>query len=106
MTVYQRGLRLNASALGLRALKRTSPPTEIQPSRIGFSISQKVSKHAVARNLIKRRLRAAIRELLPRLSQGWDIVVVAHSTAPQCSYQQFLQQLKQLLAQANIAHGD
>jgi ribonuclease P protein component len=102
--VYQCGIRRNAAALGLRAYLRHQD-TAI-PSRIGFSISLKVSKRAVVRNRIKRQLRAAFRYLLPRLKDGWDLIIVVRSEALQCDYPKFLQQLEQLLAQAELLHGN
>ena len=77
------------------------------PTRIGISISLKVSKRAVIRNRIKRQLRAVFRCLLPQLSPGWRLVVVVQPSAAQekCDYQQFLQELKQLLAEAEVLNG-
>jgi len=44
--------------------------------RVGFTCSKKVG-NAVARNRAKRRLRAAAREVLPRLGRpGWDYVLI------------------------------
>lgn len=108
--VYQRGTRLNSLALSLRAysrVKQAHPPEQSShPVRIGFSISQKISKRAVIRNRIKRRLRAAFRQLLPRVQDGWDLILVVRPDAVECDYLEFLQQLEQLLAQANILHGN
>ncbi|HAG84957.1 MAG TPA: ribonuclease P protein component [Cyanobacteria bacterium UBA12227] len=75
------------------------------PTCIGISISQKVSKKAVVRNRIKRQIRAALRQLLPRLSLGWQLVVVVRPTALECDYAQFLQELEQLLVEAEVIHG-
>jgi ribonuclease P protein component len=102
--VYQCGIRCNSAALGLRAYLRN--PEAVLPSRIGFSISLKVSKHAVVRNRIKRQLRAAFRHLLPSLRNGWDLVIVVRSDALQCDYPKFLQQLELLLVQAKILNGN
>ena len=90
-------------AIGLRAYAVSQDAS--RPTRIGFSISHKVSKRAVVRNRIKRQLRAALRHLLPRLKDGWDFVVVVRPDALQCDYAKFLQQLEQLLAQAEMLHG-
>jgi ribonuclease P protein component len=105
-TVYQKGIRQNRFAIGLRAYRHRTESLAQQPLRIGFSISTKVSKRAVVRNRIKRQLRAALRQLLPKLENGWDLVIVVYPNALQCDYLEFLQQLKQLLAQAEILHGD
>ena len=45
--------------------------------RIGFVISKRVSKHAVARNYFKRLLSEATRSVLARISGSWDIVLSA-----------------------------
>jgi ribonuclease P protein component len=105
-TVYQKGIRHNRFAIGLRAYRHRTESLAQQPLRVGFSLSTKVSKRAVVRNRIKRQLRAALRQLLPNLENGWDVVIVVYPNALQCDYLEFLQQLKQLLAQAEILHGD
>ena len=43
---------------------------------IGFSVSKKIGG-SVTRNLVKRRLREAVREIVPRLKDGYHVVVVA-----------------------------
>ena len=49
--------------------------------RIGFTASKKIG-NAVLRNRAKRRMRAAIREVLPLLAlPGWDYVLVARPQA-------------------------
>lgn len=106
--VYQKGIRKNTYCLALRALRHQQKPKSPllnQPTRIGISISKKVSKGAVIRNRIKRQIRAALRQILPSISRGWDIVIVVKPTAQQCNYGEFLQQLEKLLAQAEILNG-
>jgi ribonuclease P protein component len=105
-TVYQKGIRQNRFSLGLRAYHCHAEPQAQPHLRIGISISTKVSKRAVVRNRIKRQLRAALRHLLPRLANGWDFIIVVYPNALGCDYSEFLQQLKQLLVQAEILHGD
>lgn len=116
--VYQKGIRRRARYLTLRALRQghsgndRSSDDEAAAFRvlpcqtcIGISISQKVSKRAVIRNRIKRQIRAAFRQLLPRLSRGWNVVVVVHPQAVECDYFQFLQELEQLLIDAEVLNG-
>ena len=118
--VFREGIRRNSSHLTLRALriKADSPSPDVletaqlaakpsPPTRIGISISTKVSKRAVVRNRIKRQLQAAFRCLLPQISPGWLLVVVVQpSTAQQeCVTREFLQELKQLLAEAEVLNG-
>ncbi|MEB3280759.1 MAG: ribonuclease P protein component [Lyngbya sp.] len=113
--VYARGVHRKTSHLTLRALRCSPQPDQIseqeslnqteRATRIGISISQKVSKRAVVRNQIKRQIRAAFRQLLPKLSKGWDLVVVVKPTALECNYAEFLQELEQLLVQAEVING-
>ncbi len=117
--VFREGTRRHSSHLTLRALRSkadalrqnvsTAPPAVLHhpPVRIGISVSTKVSKRAVIRNRIKRQIRAIFRYLLPQLSPGWRLVVIVHPSAAQeeCDYQQFLQELEQLLAEAEVFNG-
>ncbi|HEY9645161.1 MAG TPA: ribonuclease P protein component [Chroococcidiopsis sp.] len=114
-SVYQLGLRRSTPNLTLRALRlasiskpglrNDSVENPIPPSCFGISISQKVSKRAVVRNRIKRQLHSALLHLLPRVSPGWKIVIVARSSAIQCCYKDFLQELEQLLMSAEVING-
>jgi ribonuclease P protein component len=116
--VYQLGSRRSTAHLTLRALHRPYPSTDAKPFSLGepteksypptcfgISISQKVSKRAVVRNRIKRRIRAALHQLLPRVMPGWKVVVVVRPQAIQCDYESFLQELEQLLISAEVIHG-
>ncbi len=105
-TVYQQGIRRSSPNLILRAFP-VPLTSELLPSPtlIGISISQKVSKKAVIRNRIKRQIRAVIRELLPQIKDGWLVVIVVKSSAVECNYEHFLQELKQLFSKAGICHG-
>lgn len=107
-TLFREGNRLKSSHLTLRALRLQTPLGIITgATRIGISISTKVSKRAVIRNRIKRQIRAAFRSLLPQIAPGWSLVVVVQPQAvlSKCDYQQFLQELKQLLAKAEVMNG-
>ncbi len=107
--LFREGNRLKSSHLTLRALRlQTNPAGAVAgATRIGISISTKVSKHAVIRNRIKRQIRAAFRSLLPQITPGWSLVVVVQPQAvtSKCDYQQFLQELEQLLAKAEVING-
>ncbi len=119
--VYRAGLRRDAPHLSLRALSvadshissanldLAQPQLAVvpipQPTRIGVSISQKVSKRAVVRNRIKRRIRAALRQLIPELLPGWLVVITVRPSAVECCYEEFLQELKQLLTKAEVLDG-
>ncbi len=69
--------------------------------RFGFVVGKKVGK-ATVRNRVKRRLRAACRECLPHLPEGFDAVFVARKTAGEASYHQLLQEMRQLFQSARL----
>ncbi|PSB25974.1 ribonuclease P protein component [Stenomitos frigidus] len=118
--VYRKGRRRKSNFLTIIVLrkaaigdaKQSNDGTEalaavkvVPHTRVGISISQKVSKRAVVRNRIKRWLKVAVRSLLPGFPTGWDIVVIVHPEATQCDYRQFLQELEQLLVNAEVCDG-
>ncbi len=80
--------------------------SEVLPIQVGISISKKVSKRAVVRNRIKRQLKAIVRQLLPRLESGLRMVILVRSEALTYEYGEFLQELEQLLVNAEVLHGD
>lgn len=77
-----------------------------QPTRVAIVVGGKVSKRATIRNRIKRRLRACVRQLWPGLSPGWQLVVMARPAALECDYAQFLRELEQMLAEAEVLNGN
>ncbi len=114
--VYRRGEKAVSKYLVLRVLApHASAQPEVEPfllsgespppTRVGITVSQKVSKRAVVRNRIKRRVRAAMRELLPRLQPGLWIVINLRPAASQCEYGEILRELEQLLTKLEVIHG-
>jgi ribonuclease P protein component len=99
-TIYSQGKRFRGHALAIILL-----PKAATPSQIGISISRKISKKAVVRNFIKRRIRHACRTLISDLEPGWQIIITVRPEALECEYEHFLQELKRLLIQAEVFHG-
>ncbi|MEA3344329.1 MAG: ribonuclease P protein component [Patescibacteria group bacterium] len=60
----------------------------LKDSRFGFVVSKKVSKKALDRNRIKRQLRGLIKEKLPNIKKGLDIIILV---IPGLKDQDFLQ---------------
>lgn len=51
-------------------------PNSSEDIRIGYTVSKKVSKLAVVRNRIKRRLRAAAAQAFENAQPGFDYVLI------------------------------
>lgn len=92
----QRGKRWHDPLLVLNVL-----PDDLPHNRFGFVVSRQVGK-AAARNLLKRRLRAASRFWLPRLTTGYDIVIIARPAASGASYQELAAVLGTLFGLAGL----
>jgi ribonuclease P protein component len=45
--------------------------------RVGMSVSKKISKKAVQRNKIKRKLSALLKTKMPQIKEGSDILFIA-----------------------------
>lgn len=50
-------------------------------ARIAIVVGKTVSKNAVVRNRVRRRLREIMRARLPRIKPGFDLVLIARAAA-------------------------
>lgn len=77
-------------------------PTRSDDVRVGFSVSKRVGK-ATVRNLVKRRMREAVRQQLPSLQRGQDLVFIARPAASAASYDQIADSVTYLLRKTGAA---
>jgi ribonuclease P protein component len=70
--------------------------------RFGFIVSGKISKKAVERNLIKRRMREAVRQELINLKVGLDCVILAQKEAKNASYAELGKSIRQNFARLKL----
>jgi len=70
--IWGRGRSFYAKSLGFRLLKNN-----LDISRFGIVIGNKISKKATARNKIKRQLREIIRLKLNQIAPGYDLILIA-----------------------------
>jgi ribonuclease P protein component len=105
--VYEQGIRRYSPHLTLIALSTQSKTDAIYSpeTKIGISISKKVSKKAVVRNRIKRQIKSVFRTNLHLIRPGWKIVIVVKPKAIECKYEHFLRELEELLKQTKIING-
>jgi len=64
-----------------------------KPIKVAFVVSTKVDKRATERNLIKRRMRQAVRELLPKLKNGYFLLIIAKKETKELDYDKIKKQL-------------
>ncbi len=74
--VWQKGRSSFDKILGVKALKN-----DLKISRFGIIVSTKVSKKAVLRNKIKRRIREISKKHFENLKNGFDIVIIAQKAS-------------------------
>ncbi|MEM8605204.1 MAG: ribonuclease P protein component [Cyanobacteria bacterium P01_H01_bin.121] len=95
----------STSSPGDRLRPASSASRPELPVQVAVVVSQKVSKRAVVRNRIRRQLQAGLARLLPELGKGWLLIIRVQPNAVNCEFDQFLQELKQLLIDAEVLHG-
>ena len=78
----------------------------LKVSRFGFIVSTRVSKKAVARNKIKRRLRNIVRELLGFLAKDIDGVFIALPGSEKASFEEIKRDILFLLKKSGVLKDD
>ncbi len=71
----------------------------LENPRIGIVVGKKALAKATARNLIKRRIREAVRSFLPEMSKNFDIIITVGKGV---SEKTGLEEIKRLIKQAFI----
>ena len=98
-TLMAKGKKSYSSGFGLRFITRHRPTLA---SRIGFVVGTKVSKDAVVRNLLKRRMRAVVHQKLAQLKGGFDIIIMAFPEAKGATYEKVEQQINAMLNKSGL----
>lgn len=77
------GLWARESCLSVKSVKNN-----LQESRFGVVIGSSVSKKAVLRNKIKRRLKDIIHKNIPNIKSGFDVIVIANPQIKEKSHKE------------------
>jgi ribonuclease P protein component len=95
--VYQQGRRVSMESFTMYVYARGDDA----PTRLGFVVGRRLGTH-VARNRVKRRLRAAARALWAQLPHGYDLVCVARSPAATAPIDALREQFQRALRQGGV----
>jgi len=102
--VYRQGKRYQSHHLIIKVL--SVKDNQEQPTCFGITVSKKVSQKAVTRNRLKRQIKAVLRNLLPQISPGKQIIIMVKPIINPCEYEHFLRELKELLHKAEVLNGN
>lgn len=93
--IIKKAKAFNSDLLVLKKAKNN-----LKDSRFGFVVSQKISKKAVVRNKIKRRMREIIRKCLKQIAPGFDFVFFARKSITEKTFQEIEEGIKNILLKA------
>ncbi len=97
--VYRSGKTVRGPLFALKY----APNSRRKTYRVAVVVSRKVSKSAVARNRMRRKLYAIVQELGSQINEPYDIIItVFHDTLLEEPHKSLADQVKRQLAQAGI----
>jgi len=95
--IYKAGSRARSKNLTVTYLKQDQ-----NISRFGFVVSKKQAHRIVRRNRVKRRLRAQVSQLLPRVTAGFDLIISARESVLALSGEELRFELAGLLKKVKL----
>lgn len=95
--VLEKGKGFKEDKIVLKVLENNTKET-----RIGFLITKKVSKKAVVRNKLKRRLREILRREKEKTKKGLDLIFIALPGIETRDFQSLENSVKKLFSKAKI----
>ena len=98
--VQSRGARARSNGVAAAALRREDPTA---PSRVGLAVGRGLGS-AVARNRVKRRLRAAWRE--GAIPAGYDVVLRPSQAVAHIDFQDLVNHVESAVTRAIASGGD
>ncbi|MFH1643304.1 MAG: ribonuclease P protein component [Patescibacteria group bacterium] len=95
--VFEGGTRFQQGLLIIKTIHNT-----LEQSRFAFIASQRLSKKAVVRNRVKRRLREIVSLNLKDMSGGRDVVIIASIGFDHQDFNQSKEDLEKLFLKAGL----
>jgi len=69
--------------------------------KVGFSVSRRIGG-AVVRNRVKRRMREAVRPLLPQILRGYQLIFIARGPIESADFSAISKDVRRLLIRAGL----
>ncbi|MCK4781867.1 ribonuclease P protein component [Candidatus Parcubacteria bacterium] len=95
--IFKKGKGFKQDFLFLKLIKNN-----LETNRFGFIVSQKISKKAVIRNKIKRRLRESIKAKSGEMRVGYDVVLLPDTDIKEKSFEEINENVNRVLIKAKI----
>jgi len=95
--IYKQGKIIIGDFLFLKIIKNN-----LNTNHFGWVVSLKVSKKAVARNRIRRRLKEISRENSKDIKPGFNILIIAKPNIINKEFQEIKKELEELFQKAKI----
>jgi ribonuclease P protein component len=74
----------------------------LSQSRFGFIVGRKISKKAILRNKLKRRLRELVRGKIEKIKKGFDIIFIAQPGLENRDFWELEEILNKIFARAKL----
>lgn len=95
--VYAKGRGVSTQGLGIKFLR-----TGLATHRLAVVVGKKVSKKAVVRNRIRRRLAEQVKDPGIKIPAGYDIILTAHEDLSELPTAELARRLGALLTKSAI----
>lgn len=95
--LFSKGRAVHAAGVTLKTITNGR-----ESCRVGFVVSTKVSKKAVVRNRLRRRLREAVRAHLGKIKPGYDLVFITRPEMREATFAEVTQAVAYLLTKAGL----
>lgn len=75
---------------------------EDRPTRFAFIIPKKIDKRTTKRNRTHRLLATAVRQLLPNVKNGYEVMIIAKKVSEKEKLEDIKPSIKEILKKAEI----
>lgn len=96
-TLFAKGRSVFDINFGMKFIKNS-----LSNSRFAIVVGTKVSKSAVVRNKIKRRIRSILEKRMPEIKPGFDVLVMVKKESLSQTFDQVANQIENILKRGKL----